>query len=68
MAKRWVQKAVPKSRRGVFSAKAKSAGMSTRQYAEKKKHAPGKLGKQARLALTLMGMSRKGKRKRRSKR
>jgi hypothetical protein len=37
---------------GVFSAKAKAAGESTHAYAEEKKDAPGKLGKQARLALT----------------
>lgn len=39
--------------KGAFSAKAKKAGMSTAAFAEKKKDAPGKLGKEARLAKTL---------------
>lgn len=39
--------------KGVFKAKAKRAGMSTAAYAEKEKNAPGKLGKEARLAETL---------------
>lgn len=38
--------------KGAFSAKAKRAGMSTAAYAKKKAGAPGKLGKQARLAQT----------------
>lgn len=49
--KKWIQKAVPKSHRGIFTAKAKAHGMSVHAYAEKEKHAPGKTGKQARLAL-----------------
>ncbi len=47
---------------GQFAKKAHDAGKSTRQYAKEKEHAPGKLGKQARLAETLMGMSH-GKKK-----
>jgi hypothetical protein len=54
--KKFIQKAVPKSRKGVFAAKAKKAGMSTRAYAQKKAHAPGKLGKEARLAKVLMNL------------
>jgi hypothetical protein len=45
-----------KNSHGQFRAKAKAAGMSTRAYAEKEAGAPGRLGKQARLAKTLMGM------------
>lgn len=37
---------------GAFRAKAKKAGMSTAAYARKKDKAPGKLGKEARLAET----------------
>jgi hypothetical protein len=52
-------------RPGAFRAKAKRAGLSTRAYAQKEKNAPGVLGRQARLALVLMKMSRGGKRKKR---
>lgn len=38
--------------KGAFGAKAKKAGMSTSKFAKKEEHAPGKLGKQARLAET----------------
>lgn len=58
MAKKWISKAT-KNARGQFAAKAKRAGMSTAAYARKKKDAPGKLGKQARLALTLGKMRKK---------
>lgn len=50
--RRWMQKAVPKSREGIFTAKAKAAGKSVQEYAQEKQHAPGALGKQARFALT----------------
>jgi hypothetical protein len=40
--------------KGVFKAAAQRAGMSTRAYAEKKKHASGKTGHRARLALAFM--------------
>lgn len=40
-------------RPGAFSAKAKAAGMSTQAYAEKEKHAPGRLGDEARFDLVL---------------
>ncbi len=53
MAKHWMQKAFSNSH-GQFKAKAAAAGESTREYAEKKEHAPGLLGKQARLALVGM--------------
>lgn len=53
MAKKWMAAAF-KGSHGQFKAKAEKAGMSTREYAMKKEHAPGKLGKQARLALAGM--------------
>lgn len=59
VAKKWTKEAVPKSRRGVFKAKAEAAGMSTAEYAEKEKDAPGKLGKEARLAQTFAKMRKK---------
>lgn len=40
-----------KGTEGSFSRAAKSHGMSTHAYAEEKKHASGKVGKRARLAL-----------------
>ena len=40
--------------KGVFKAAAQRAGMSTRAYAEAKKHASGKTGRRARLALAFM--------------
>ena len=59
--KKWIQKAVPKSHEGVFTAKAKAAGESVHEYAEKEKAAAGKLGKEARLALTFEGMGKRRK-------
>ena len=59
---KWIQGAVPASHRGVFKKKAQAAGMSTGEFAEKEAHAPGKLGKQARLAETLMGINHAYKR------
>lgn len=50
----WIAKATGKNK-GKFGAAAKRAGMSTKAYAEKEKGASGKTGKEARLALTLMG-------------
>lgn len=46
---------------GQFKAKAEAAGMSTSAYASKESGAPGKLGKQARLAETLIGLGHKKK-------
>jgi hypothetical protein len=54
MAK-WIQKATAGAH-GQFAAKAKAAGKSTKEFAAEKAGAPGVLGKQARLASTLMGM------------
>lgn len=61
--KNWVKKAVPESRRGVFKAKAAAAGKSTRAFAAEHKHDSGKLGNEARLAQTLMHMSKTRKSK-----
>ena len=58
MAKNWIAGAT-KNAHGQFAAKAKAAGMTTRQYARKMKNTSGKTGKQARLALTLMGLGGK---------
>jgi len=48
---KWIQKAI--KRPGALTRKAKAAGMSTMAFARKKRHAAGRLGRQARLALTL---------------
>lgn len=50
-------------KRGAFTAKAKRAGYSVQQYARMKKNAPGRLGKQARLALAFKKMARARKRR-----
>lgn len=44
---------------GAFGAKAKRAGKSTAEYAQQHKHDSGKLGRQARLAITLRGIGAK---------
>lgn len=59
MAKDWIAGATANAH-GQFRDKAKRAGMSTQAYAEKESDAPGKLGKQARLALILMRSRKKG--------
>lgn len=57
--KKWIQKADIKE--GAFTAKADAAGQSVHQYAEEKKDAPGKTGKQARLALVFEGIAKRRK-------
>jgi hypothetical protein len=57
----WIKDAT--KNKGKFSKKAKRAGMSTQQYAEKEKHAGGKLGKEANLALNLKKISEETKKK-----
>lgn len=47
----WIAGAI--KHKGSFKAAAKRAGKSTAAYAKEKAHAPGKLGKRARLAETL---------------
>jgi hypothetical protein len=59
--KKWVKEAVADAH-GQFSSKAKAAGETTKEFAKEKESAPGKLGKQARLAETLMGMHHDSKR------
>ena len=54
----WIKKATANSH-GQFAAKAKAAGETTRQFAAQHDKDKGKLGKQARLAETLMGMHHK---------
>ncbi len=58
MAGNWIQKAVSKGK-GAFKAKAEKAGKSTMAYARAKASAPGKLGKEARLATTLSKLRKK---------
>lgn len=55
--KRWIAGAI--KRPGAFTRKAKAAGMTVQAFARKKRKAPGRLGKQARLALTLKRISRR---------
>lgn len=58
MAEKWMGKVSAgikkRGTEGVFSAEARRHGMSTRAYAEKKKHAGGTTGKRANLALAYM--------------
>ncbi len=54
----WMQSAVIPSHKGLFGAKAKRAGMSTKKYAEEKKNSSnGTLAKEANLALTFEKMA-----------
>jgi hypothetical protein len=53
---KWIQKAI--KRPGAFTAKAKAAGKSVAAFAKEKAGAPGRLGKQARLAQTLRGLKK----------
>lgn len=57
-SKNFIKKAIGNNK-GVFKAKAQKAGVSTANYAAEKASAPGKLGMEARLAQTLMGMKKK---------
>ncbi len=63
MAKSWIKGAINPAHKGQFAAKAEKAGKTTEAFAREHEHAPGKLGEQARLALTLMGMSHSKKEK-----
>lgn len=58
--KKWIKKAT-EGAHGQFRAKAERAGESTKAFAEEHKGGGGKTGKQARLALSLMGASHKRK-------
>lgn len=55
--RKWVKSAIEHP--GAFKKKAEAAGKTTREYAQEKKDAPGVLGKEARLAQTLMGMHKR---------
>ena len=55
--KKWIAGAI--KRPGALTRKAKAAGMSVQAFARAKRKAPGRLGKQAKLALTLKKISRR---------
>jgi hypothetical protein len=55
----WIKKAVKPSHKGLFAEKAARAGKTTREYAAEKAGASGTLGKEARFAETVMGLSKK---------
>ena len=59
MAKHFIQGAIKHP--GAFKKQAQAHGMSTRAYAEAHKGDSGTTGRRARLALTLMGLSKKKK-------
>jgi hypothetical protein len=61
--KKWMQHAVKPSHKGKFTAKAEAAGKSVAEYAKEKEHAPGALGKEARLAEVFEGEAHKEKHK-----
>ena len=56
-SKNWVKKAVPDSHKGRFREKAEAAGKTTKEFAKEHEGDKGTIGKQARLAETLMGLS-----------
>lgn len=63
--KKWIKGAL-EGAHGQFKAKAEAAGKSTKEFAQEHVGSKGKLGKQARLAATLMGMhheKKEGKKK-----
>jgi hypothetical protein len=60
--RKWISGATSNAH-GQFRHKAEAAGESTQAFAEEHKGDEGKTGKQARLALTLMGMHGGGKKK-----
>lgn len=61
MAKKWIKSAINPAHKGELKEKAEHAGESTHEFAEKHKHDSSKTGAQSRLALTLMGMHKGGK-------
>lgn len=56
--RKWMKKAFGKHP-GKFTAKAHRAGKSVQEYAREKEHAPGALGKEARLAKLGKKMARR---------
>ena len=61
--KNWIKKGASKHP-GLFAKEAEAAGETTREYAQEKKHAGGKLGKEANFAINAMAA---GKKKHKSK-
>lgn len=61
MAKNWIKGAVKPGDKGKFKAKAEKAGESTAAFADEHAGDSGKLGREARLAKTLMSMHKKAK-------
>jgi len=61
--RKWMQKAVPESHKGIFTKKAEAAGESVHEFAEQEKDKGGKIGKEANLALTFEKEASKKKRK-----
>jgi hypothetical protein len=59
--KNWIKSAVPKEHRGKFREKAEHAGETTKEFAKEHAGDSGTLGKEARLANTLMDMKKKKK-------
>lgn len=57
--KKWIKAAIDPKRKGLFAKKAERAGMTTREYAQKEKHAGARLGKEANFALNAMGAAKK---------
>ena len=56
--KGWIKKGASKHP-GLFAKKAERPGMTTREYAQKEKHAGGRLGKEANFAINAMGAAKK---------
>jgi hypothetical protein len=54
----WIKKGASKHP-GLFKKKAEAAGETTREYAQEKKNAGGKLGKEANFAINAMGAAKK---------
>lgn len=61
--KKFIKGAIDPAHKGQFRQKAEAAGKSTAEFAKEKASAPGLLGKQARLAETLMSLGHSGKKK-----
>lgn len=61
--KKWVKAVTEDMDKGAFRKKAEAAGKSTAAYAREHEDDSGKLGKQARLAETLMAMNKAHKEK-----
>lgn len=59
--KNWIKKAIPEENKGKFREKAEEAGKSTKEFAKEHENSSGTLGKEARLAETLMGMKKRKK-------